>query len=241
MFLAPRAMFVVTLTLALASGAFAQCTKDTDCKGDRVCFNGICADPSTRPVAPSQPAADQATSTIPTCRPEALDVPMGMRANGKVLSLTYMTATVSSNTGGVMANWLTSGIAKVKSKTMLRIDKERASLRIQDRQPQLIDLFMPVDASPDNMYLVRLTARDKSRFLPVGTTEANALGGSSSSYVFPEGVRVVMIAETVTSLCTYNGKRLAHYRSKPETPLEVGEYAIMVGTRMYDFGVDPPQ
>jgi hypothetical protein len=37
------ALFIVTLGLP----AFAQCTKDTDCKADRVCTNGSCAAPSS--------------------------------------------------------------------------------------------------------------------------------------------------------------------------------------------------
>lgn len=57
MLLVSRVVLVVTVTLASASSAFAQCTKDTDCKGDRVCVNGTCSDPSTKPARPAEPEA----------------------------------------------------------------------------------------------------------------------------------------------------------------------------------------
>jgi hypothetical protein len=38
------------LSLLSCSAAFAQCTKDTDCKGERVCERGICTAPATTPL-----------------------------------------------------------------------------------------------------------------------------------------------------------------------------------------------
>ena len=45
--------------LALAGPAYPQCTKDTDCKGDRICEKGICvAPPDAKPaIAPMTPPA----------------------------------------------------------------------------------------------------------------------------------------------------------------------------------------
>jgi hypothetical protein len=40
-------------TLSWGSFAYAQCTKDTDCKGDRVCRSGACEDPL--PAMPANP------------------------------------------------------------------------------------------------------------------------------------------------------------------------------------------
>ncbi len=37
------------LTLLLANLAMAQCTKDTDCKGDRICEKGVCVAPGASP------------------------------------------------------------------------------------------------------------------------------------------------------------------------------------------------
>ena len=51
----------VPLTLALAPTAHAQCTKDVECKGDRICEAGTCVAPGTRtaiPNASSQPASE---------------------------------------------------------------------------------------------------------------------------------------------------------------------------------------
>ena len=49
-----RAAVVLGLsTLLWGSFAYAQCTKDIDCKGDRVCRSGVCEDP--HPATPANP------------------------------------------------------------------------------------------------------------------------------------------------------------------------------------------
>jgi len=40
--------FIIGLTLIVCQQLFAQCTKDTDCKGERVCINGECVDPDEK-------------------------------------------------------------------------------------------------------------------------------------------------------------------------------------------------
>lgn len=47
------ALIVLALALAIASGvpALAQCTKDIECKGDRVCVSGQCQDPGAQSIA----------------------------------------------------------------------------------------------------------------------------------------------------------------------------------------------
>ncbi len=59
-----RAMTVVGL-LMLAPAAWAQCTKDTDCKGDRICVNGMCADANTAAPAPLAPAPQPIAEPAP--------------------------------------------------------------------------------------------------------------------------------------------------------------------------------
>lgn len=52
----------------VASGAYAQCSKDTDCKGDRVCNKGECMEPvsaSPAPAATQPPAAPAPTEASP--------------------------------------------------------------------------------------------------------------------------------------------------------------------------------
>jgi hypothetical protein len=52
----------------------AGCTKDTDCKGDRICRRGSCEDPtptSTEPVAESAPAPRPAAASTPAPKPQA--------------------------------------------------------------------------------------------------------------------------------------------------------------------------
>src|SRR5688572_19737347 len=47
---------LMTATLwFVPQSAFAQCTRDVDCKGERICENGQCVDPQTR-TAPGPPS-----------------------------------------------------------------------------------------------------------------------------------------------------------------------------------------
>jgi len=57
--MSPLALRTVAMLAALAAtGAYAQCTKDTDCKGDRVCSAGECVAPEIRsPEWATQPSA----------------------------------------------------------------------------------------------------------------------------------------------------------------------------------------
>lgn len=57
---ASRALLVASLVLFSAAKASAQCTKDTDCKGDRVCEDGKCTSPAALPPAPPPPPGSSA-------------------------------------------------------------------------------------------------------------------------------------------------------------------------------------
>jgi hypothetical protein len=54
-----------------ASSAAGQCTKDTDCKGNRICVNGACVDPGPS-VNAAEPSAPQ--NTEPPTRPTEAEV-----------------------------------------------------------------------------------------------------------------------------------------------------------------------
>ena len=195
----------------------------------------------SRTASPAQPSSSVAGGE---CKIEAdAGGVMAMRAGGAILPMTYQTAKVDEKTGGFLANAFSYGIAKVKAKMTLRIDKERASLRITDKQPELLDLLTPVGSSPDNLYVVRLTVRDSARFVQIGSTEANVVGVNSSSWVMPDTVRVLMTADTLAMRCTWKGKEYSHIRIRPAQPLTRGEYAFIVaipprGIGMFDWGVD---
>jgi hypothetical protein len=70
-----------------ASSAHAQCTKDTDCKGDRICNDGACMDPTPpaalaplpapEPPAAIAPPAPTSPGAIPDAIPDASRAPRG--------------------------------------------------------------------------------------------------------------------------------------------------------------------
>lgn len=65
------------LTLLLGHQAWAGCDKDTDCKGDRICEDGVCVDPSS--------SAPSTASHAPSARtPEGITAQDIKFANGRV-------------------------------------------------------------------------------------------------------------------------------------------------------------
>ncbi len=87
-------LLALVLVVAVARPAAAQCTKDTDCKGDRICEAGACATPArSQQVKPEQPlpvspepadqspvesadAGDEPDSALPV-PPPVVPVPVG--------------------------------------------------------------------------------------------------------------------------------------------------------------------
>jgi hypothetical protein len=56
-------LILVVGVCGLSTAAYAQCTRDTDCKGDRVCDQGVCVDPDARSAElppPPPPPRDEA-------------------------------------------------------------------------------------------------------------------------------------------------------------------------------------
>jgi hypothetical protein len=72
-------------TLTATSLAQAQCSKDTDCKGDRVCDGGSCVAPAPAAVAPA------ATPPAPGATAEPEEVPPGPAAPPSLPTSTSVT------------------------------------------------------------------------------------------------------------------------------------------------------
>jgi hypothetical protein len=80
----PRHLLGVLLAaaaLAAPGVAFAQCTKDTDCKGDRVCERGTCVTPGERSQPPPPPPLVEAPPPGPV-RPAPRQRPPPASAQG---------------------------------------------------------------------------------------------------------------------------------------------------------------
>lgn len=60
-----KTLAIAALTFLVAASAEGQCTKDTECKGDRVCERGVCVAPNTTAKIPgAQSSASSPTTTI---------------------------------------------------------------------------------------------------------------------------------------------------------------------------------
>jgi hypothetical protein len=56
---------LVLVALAFIGPVHAQCIKDTDCKGDRICERGVCVSPTTTGLAQLKPQATSRPTTTP--------------------------------------------------------------------------------------------------------------------------------------------------------------------------------
>jgi hypothetical protein len=150
-------------------------------------------------------------------------------------------------TAGVFAAAMTSGIAKIKMKAVVR--GGRASLRMAEDQPEFWFYFEEKShglssvwfwagaSSPNEFVLARLSAGKTERELAVA--EAGIFGGSSGT----------QSKDTVEMKI----ERLAPgvYRVTPEGPMPPGEYCFFYGggaaadgrsgAKLFDFGIDPPK
>lgn len=78
---AVRPLVAVVCSLAIHAPALAGCTKDTDCKGDRICVDEVCVDPPPS-SSPSTPPASGLTDT----QLYALDGVMAKAVSGMAVS-----------------------------------------------------------------------------------------------------------------------------------------------------------
>ena len=97
------ACLLATSGVLVSGMALAECTKDIECKGDRVCTDGVCAPPTAAPPPPTpapqtapapQPAAPT-TTVAPTPAPtHALAAaPQGYRRRSKGMMVTGLVLT----------------------------------------------------------------------------------------------------------------------------------------------------
>lgn len=75
---------IALAALLVASAADAQCSKDTDCKGDRICDRGACVDAAAAKAKAPEPAPQPAPVPAPTPAPATKTErrsPLGGRAS----------------------------------------------------------------------------------------------------------------------------------------------------------------
>jgi hypothetical protein len=105
---------IATVTMLTSfGGAMAQCTKDTDCKGDRICERGTCVSPA-QGVVPAPPLPDRATSASAAAQqvrqpppPDAAHVAK-ISAQAESGAVTFRIGDVFTGPGPLTVGWLGS-------------------------------------------------------------------------------------------------------------------------------------
>lgn len=108
------------------------------------------------------------------------------------------------------------------SSDSLTLDAERSALRLKDPSPRF-QLTLPAGVDVDDVRLLRLKSKDGHR--SVGYT-------SSLEHPFSKDDVVAFAIEAG------DPAQPRTYRVKTTVPLKPGEYAFLIDTRFYDFGVN---
>ncbi|MCX8491735.1 MAG: hypothetical protein ORN54_11770 [Cyclobacteriaceae bacterium] len=157
-----------------------------------------------------------------------------IRAMDKIVALPPKVATVLNDINGTsMLGYLfTFGAVKAKGSSFIQITGDKASVRIIDKQPDILDILIPI-GKPPWIQLYRLTSKDGNRLALLASAEVGLLDSSGK-----EGTNKVELIPKKLAICSFYGAQFQHYRFKPATQLEPGEYGLYLGDKMFDFGVD---
>lgn len=163
-----------------------------------------------------------------------------VRADGKIVGLVSNKYDLDNNIniGRAVLTAATRGLVSTTGTQSVVVPGGRAATRISDKTPEFLDLFELPDRAPqDRTFLLRLTAQDASRTVTSTAVSVGVLGGKQTMG-FPDDVVVPVSIERVEGICTWNSTPVAHFRMKPSAPLASGEYALFIGNKVFDFGVD---
>ena len=180
------------------------------------------------------------------CQIEAPGEGLFARADNTLVRLRYQLVSVEHkrNAGSLVGNVFSFGAVPVKVSAVVRLDGGRADVRLRDRAPVFLDFLFPIGrAAVDTMVpLLRLTPSDNGRVVEVARGEGTVWTGAKAEDVAQQ-TRIPVTLQLLSEDCAALGKRWSHYRMKPATELEPGEYAFMQNVdgksvRLFDFGID---
>ena len=78
-----RKLFCLLLVMGATHSAFGECTKDTDCKGDRICHEGTCMSPEEAKTPVAAPTTSEPPPVLTVSNPPTLTTapPQGGKAH----------------------------------------------------------------------------------------------------------------------------------------------------------------
>lgn len=157
-------------------------------------------------------------------------IPLGVVLIDGAQRIQMMMSTPDSrvSTGGMMR--VVNPLKKVRSRNTL--NGSRAQLRIANTAP-IFETALLANINPsDQIVVVKLTVKSERRELDVGRS---TLSGGVTTEIREKDKVAVAIEEV-----RMDGS-MKIYRARPTAPLPPGEYAVMISSGFYDFGVDGAQ
>lgn len=188
------------------------------------------------------PAPQAAPAKGPACRLVASESLLPVMDGARQVNLSFREADVDEDVtaGSTIASFFTLGIAPEKGTVSARISGARATNRITSGFPVFLDLAIVEGQAPEDAFaLVRFEVKNGSRIVVIGESSASLFGGYKGRSQFKDGTEIPLRLEKKQSNCTYKGETINVYSGTPLLPLTPGEYALIYGELLYDFGVGP--
>ncbi len=194
---------------------------------------------SKKPASSLPQAVGAQGSVCALAAPESL---LPVMDGPRQVNLSFREADIDEDVsaGSTIANILTLGVAPEKGTVSARISGARASHRITSGSPVFLDLATIEGQSPGDVFaLIRFDIKDGDRTVVIGEASASLFGGYKGRSKFKDGTEISLKLEKKQSNCRYKDQTINIYSGTPETPLRPGEYALIYGEILYDFGVGP--
>ena len=226
----------------MAANSYAQCTKDTDCKGDRVCDGGVCANPSKASQVNSVGSDIKASKDVKDIVNKAIllgDLKFFAEEQLSIFLSTVGLPGESSKLFSKLPEYLIDHVAtKLKGKPDL-LSKEDFSILLSDIKSSLIDNSIKYLKLKVEMYLLEKTDLSDETKSTLHVFVSMLMGASVEQYV----VKIFQLISTKHNIKTVKYKLRYGVKKAPEilkeTPILPKQKTCAVGNAgdCYELGI----
>ncbi len=131
---------------------------------------------------------------------------------------------------------LSFGLIPITGGSGLTLPGARAGVRITSTTPAFTEIMVPQGIDYSKAFtIVKLERKENSREYKLIEVKMGLLGAGGED---TSQKNLIAIDITEGSNCIYRGRTFLSLIIKPMTPLDPGEYALMLPNQLFAFGID---